>query len=94
MRGCLTQANVTLNDGVVGERSEVLAYLADDLIVEPITHIHREHKALDVERWVKAALNHLDGIEQLAKTLQSQILALHRHKHRVGSRENIDRSEA
>src|SRR5947209_7012909 len=76
-------------------RSEVLAYLADDLVAEAgASVVHGEHDRAHGQPWIQIALNELNVPNELAEALQGVVLALDRHQHLVGGRQAVDREEA
>ena len=52
--------------------------------------VHRQQEALYLQLRVQFALDDLDGVQQLADSLQCEILALHRNDYGVGCRQRID----
>ena len=90
VRGGLAETYVSLDDGVEGQRAEVFAHLGGDLVVQAVAHVHRQHETLDLEVGVEAALDDLDGVEQLAQTLEGQILALYGYEDRICGGEDVD----
>ena len=56
--------------------------------------VHGEQESLYLEPGVQFAFDYLDGVEQLADSLQCEVLTLHGYDYRVGRRERVHGDEA
>ena len=56
--------------------------------------VHGENDAFDVERGIERIAHALHRSQELRDAFEREVLALHRHEHRVGSGQTIDGEEA
>ena len=81
----LAKLDVALDDGLENEFLEVTFHLVVDLVGQSeAAVIHGQEEPFYLESWVELALNDLDGVEQLANSLECEVLTLHGNDDRIG----------
>ena len=91
----LGELDITLDDGLEHQFLEVALHLVVDLVGQAQTTVeHRQQETFDLQVRVQLVFDDLDGVEQLADTLQCKVFALYGDDHGVGSRQGIDGDEA
>ena len=94
MAWTLRQLHVSLYHGFEYQLLEVTFHLVVYLVGQPETAvIHRQQESFDFQSWIQFALDNLNGVEQFADALQSEVLTLYWDDHRVGCRQGIDGDE-
>src|SRR5579859_2558303 len=89
--GSLAQAYVAVNNRLEHLFREMIAHLAHDFSRQARARVeHIQHHTHDIEVGVEFAFDHLDGVEQMAQTLQRQVLALNGNQHPIGSHQGVD----
>ena len=95
MTGSLRQLHVALDDRLKYQFLEVAFHLVVYLACQTqTTVVHREQESLNLELRVQFALDNPYCVKEFADAFQSEILALHRYYHRVGSRKGIHRDKS
>ena len=91
MAWCLRKLDVSLYHGLEDKFLEVAFHLIVYLVGQAQARIvHGEQEALNFQFRVQTALNDFYGVEQLAYSLQCEILTLHRYYHGVCRRQRVD----
>ena len=94
MTGCLAETDVARDHGLIDllaeDRANLLDHLAGQIgaLVE-----HRQQDAVDLEVRVEGVPHALDGIYDLADSLQGQVLGLDRDQHGVGGDQRVERDQ-
>ena len=88
MTGSFAQLHVALNNRLEHQRLKMSSHLLVNLVCQTQTAVvHRQEEALYLQFRIQLRFDNLDCVQQLADTLQREILTLHRDDDRVGSRE-------
>ena len=95
MARCLRELDVTLDNGLEYEFLDVALHFIVDLVGETQTTVlHCQLESFYLQLRVQFVLDNLNGVQQLADTLQGKILSLHRYNYGVGSCQRIHGDEA
>ena len=95
MRRRFAEADVTGDDGIEDQVTEVAFYLFVHLVAQTQTVVeHRQEEALNAQLRVEFGLDDLDGVEQFSDTLQREELTLYGDDDAVACCERIDGDES
>ena len=94
VRRRLGEAHVARNDRAIELVAEMLLELGRDVLRERVARIvHRAQQALDLEPRVEVRAHLLDRLDEIGKSFERVVLALHRDQHRVGRAQPVERQQ-